>query len=61
MAKLVYVTKKQVQDFIDNKLQVDFKSKKEFKKELDKVIAVLSLDGGGNNQLKFYTRVREAL
>ena len=53
-----YVTKKQVNTFIENSLK-RFDSIKSFKHEVEKVI--LELDESSPAQLKFYKRVKEAL
>lgn len=56
--KRFYVTKKQVNKFIENSLK-RFDSLETFRNELDRVINELSLEDKA--QLKFYIRVRETL
>jgi hypothetical protein len=53
-----YVTKKQVNKFIENSLK-KFDSLESFRNELDKVISELSLEEKA--QLKFYNRVKKEL
>lgn len=56
--KTFYVTKKQVNNFIENSLK-RFDSLETFRNEVDRVISELSVEDKA--QLKFYKRVKEKL
>jgi len=58
-----YITKKKVDKYIAYKLKYTFKNKREFKKELNIVLANLSDTKGTpfGNQFKFFSKVKEAL
>ena len=61
MPKLMYVTKKQVNDFIERKRNL-FNSDQEFIDEVDRVLDDLNeFPDGTANQRKFYNRVKESL
>lgn len=56
--KTFYVTKKQVNEFIENSLK-RFDSLETFRNEVDRVINELSVEDKA--QLKFYNRVKQTL
>jgi hypothetical protein len=57
--KLAYVTKKQVVKFIANYYKRTKDTEEQFRKELNRVINEANLQGGMDNQRKFYLRVLE--
>jgi len=62
MSKLIYVTKKQVSDFINRETERLKINKDELLKEVEYVLLDLKQYPNDNrNQIKYYTRIFEAL